>query len=58
MMTNAHAGIGDQDDRERAGKQPGESSNDAGSSSMPTETKNSTANASRIGNASEAARRL
>ena len=29
-----------------------------GSSSMPTDTKNSTANASRIGNASDAARRL
>ncbi len=36
----------------------GESSSDAGSSSIPTETKNSTANASRIGSASDAARRL
>ena len=36
----------------------GESSSEAGSSSIPTETKNSTANASRIGSASAAARWL
>ena len=37
---------------------PGDSSERAGSNSMPTDTKNRTANASRIGSASAAARRL
>jgi hypothetical protein len=37
---------------------PGEANSAAGSRSIPTETKKSTANASRIGKASDAARRL
>ena len=53
-----HQRLADQHDGQRADEQAGVSSSAPGSSSMPTETKNSTANASRIGSASDAARRL
>ena len=57
-ISSATSGLADQDDRQRAGDQRRELEQRRGSSSMPTDTKNSTAKASRIGSASEAARRL
>ncbi len=57
-MTNAISGLAIKTTASAASSTPTSSSNAAGSSSMPTETKNSTAKASRIGSASEAARWL
>ena len=58
VMASAASGLPDEHDGERGGEQARLLEHLQRISSMPTETKNSTANASRIGSASDAARTL